>query len=94
MEQLIPLVIQLIGGAAGGNIIGLIKALPLNKIIATIAGLIGGVGGGQLAQYLPALLQLFGDNPNVGSGVASAGGGAVLTLIVGLIKKAMAAKAA
>lgn len=55
MEQLLPLIIQLIGGAAGGNAVGLLKQLPIGKIIATIAGLVGGVAGGQLADLLPLL---------------------------------------
>ncbi len=94
MEQLIPIVIQLIGGAAGGNIVGLLKGLPLNKILATITGLIGGVAGGQLADLLPMLQDLMGNGGFAADGAASAGGGAILTLVVGLIKKAMAAKVA
>lgn len=94
MEQLLPLIIQLIGGAAGGNAVGLLKQLPIGKIIATIAGLVGGVAGGQLADLLPLLQGLLENSGMLGDAGASAGGGAILTLIVGLIKKAMAGSAA
>ncbi len=82
--------------AAGGNIVAaLLKKLPLSKIVATIVGLIGGVGGGQLAGS-GMLEQVFGamgggDAP-AAQGASSAIGGAVLTMIVGFIKKAMAPK--
>jgi hypothetical protein len=94
MEQLIPIIIQLIGGAAGGNVVGaLLKNLDLNKVVATIAGIIGGLGGGQLAMLTGILEQLFGATAGggamVGNGVSSALGGAILTAIVGVVKKAM-----
>jgi hypothetical protein len=94
MEQLIPIIIQLIGGAAGGNIVGaLLKNLDLNKVVATIAGIVGGIGGGQLASLTGVLEQIFGDAAGAGgmagNGVSAALGGAILTAIVGFIKKAM-----
>jgi hypothetical protein len=94
MEQLLPLLIQLIGGAAGGNIAGAaLKNLNIGKIIATIVGIIGGVGGGQLAGLTGILVKIFGDAAGaggmVGNGASSAIGGALLTAIVGFIKKAM-----
>jgi ABC-type uncharacterized transport system permease subunit len=40
---IISLIIQLISGAAGGNVVGaLAKKLPLDKILATVLGAIGG----------------------------------------------------
>jgi hypothetical protein len=95
MEQLIPLVIQLIGGAAGGNIVGaLLKNANLSAILRTIVGVIGGVGGGQLASLLPMLEGLLGNQAGMGGQIAgnagaSAIGGALLTFIVGLIKQSM-----
>jgi hypothetical protein len=95
VEQLIPLVIQLIGGAAGGNIVGaLLKNANLSAILRTILGIVGGVGGGQLAGLLPMLQDLLGAQAGtggqiVGNAGASAAGGALLTLIVGLIKQSM-----
>ncbi len=90
---IISLLIQLVTGAAGGNVVGaLLKNLPVGKILATILGAVGGAGGAQLAAFLPMLQGLLGDG---GAGIAGdagvgAGGGALLTLIVGFIKKAMA----
>jgi hypothetical protein len=97
MEQLIPIIIQLIGGGAGGNVVAaVLKNLPLSKIVATIAGIIGGVGGGQLASsgMLEAVMSVLGGGESIGAqGASSAAGGALLTLIVGFIQKAMAPKA-
>lgn len=95
METLLPLLIQLIGGALGGNAVGLLKNLNLSKVIATVSGLIGGVAGGQLAGILDLMTKIFGEGAGglAGHGAASAGGGALLALIVGLIKKAMAKSA-
>lgn len=93
METIIPLVIQLIGGAAGGNVVGaLLKNANLSAILRTVLGIIGGVGGGQLAQFIPALeAMLSGDGGGalLGNAGASAVGGGLLTLIGGLIKQAM-----
>ena len=99
MEKLIPLIIQLIGGGVGGNAVGaLLKNLDLNKVVATISGIVGGVGGGQLADMLGLITKIFGEGGGnlgtvLGNGGASAIGGALLTAIVGFIKKSMAGNA-
>jgi hypothetical protein len=97
MEKLIPILIQLIGGGAGGNIVAaLLKNLDLNKVIATITGILGGLGGGQLADMMGWLDKILGASQGgqyAGQAGASAIGGALLTAIVGFIKKAMAGKA-
>jgi uncharacterized membrane protein YeaQ/YmgE (transglycosylase-associated protein family) len=95
MNALLPIIIQLISGGVGGNIAGaLLKKFNLGPIGNTIAGVLGGVGGGQLLSMLtgaaaPAAaggLDLTSLLSNVGgSGV----GGAVLMVIVGLIKAQM-----
>ncbi|WP_442483749.1 hypothetical protein [Aeoliella sp. SH292] len=92
MEALIPILIQLVGGAAGGNVVAaLLKNINLNKVIATITGLIGGVAGGQIANVLPMLEELMkGDAGMAANGGIAAGGGALLTFIVGMIQKSMA----
>ena len=95
MEQLIHLVIQLIGGAAGGNVVGaLLKNANLSSILRTVLGVVGGVGGGQLAALLPMMQGLMGDQAGTGGQIlgnvgASAIGGALLTYIVGLVKQSM-----
>ena len=95
MDKLLPIIIQIIGGAAGGNVIAaLLKNINLDKVIATITGIIGGIAGGQLADVTGLLEKVLGATGGgaemAGQGGASAIGGALLTAIVGFIKKAMA----
>ena len=92
---IINLIIQLIAGAVGGNAAGAgLKDYSLGQIGNTIVGALGGVGGGQLlAALLPVLAGTAG-NVDIGSvlGQAVGGGvaGAIVTIVVGLIKSAMA----
>jgi hypothetical protein len=95
MDQLIPLIVQLIGGAAGGNVVGaLLKNANLSAILRTVLGVVGGVGGGQLAQLIPVLQSMLDAHAGTGGQIAgnagaAAVGGALLTTIVGLIKQSM-----
>lgn len=95
MGSLVTLIIQLLGGAAGGNVVGaLLKNADLSAILRTVLGVVGGVGGGQLAALIPVLQSLLGDAAGtggqiVGNAGASAVGGALLTAIVGFIKQSM-----
>ena len=80
------IIINLLSGLAGGNAAGgLLKKFNMGTIWNSITGMLGGLGGGQLLNLL-----------NTGGGDASTvitqilsgvGGGAVLTAIVGFIKK-------
>ena len=84
MEALMPLIIQLISGAVGGNIIGaLVKKISLGFLGNTVAGLVGGGLGGH---FLSSML----GGGMVGDIGAAAGGGGVLMIIIGLIKSMMA----
>lgn len=98
MEQLLPLLIQLIGGGAGGNIAGtLLKNIDLSKLAQTIIGIIGGIAGGQAVDWmgvLESVLGAGGAGEMAGQAGASAIGGGLLVAIIGLIKKAMAGGAA
>ena len=93
MESILPLILQLVGGAGGGNLIAkLLKNFDLGPLGNTVIGLIGGLGGGQLAGLLGADIA-SGDITSmllslVGGGV----GGGVLTAIVGLIKNVLLKK--
>lgn len=93
MESLLPLIIQLISGAAGGNFAGsLMKNLSLGTIGNSLAGILGGGIGGQLLGMLGMAtgageMDLGGIIGSIASG--GVGGGAVMA-IIGLIKKAMA----
>jgi uncharacterized membrane protein YeaQ/YmgE (transglycosylase-associated protein family) len=79
--DLTVLLIQLVSGAVGGNVAGLAnKAKSLGPLLNTILGALGGLGGGQLATN------------TMGGGTATEVGaaavvGALLPLIVGMLKK-------
>jgi hypothetical protein len=91
------LIVELISGAAGGNIAGaLLKKLSLGPVGNSIAGIVGGGIGGQV---LGMLMGGGGAAPasgafDIGSLVAQIGGGgvggAILMAIVGAIRNAMA----
>lgn len=89
------LIIQLVSGAAGGNIAGsLLKKYSLGTLGNSIVGILGGGLGGQLLGMLGA-----GDagaaagGMDLGSIVASVAGGGVgggvLMAIIGLIRQSM-----
>jgi len=91
---LMNLIIQIIGGAIGGNGAGAsLKNLTLGPIGNTIAGAIGGGVGGQLLQLAIPILSGAGGHMDpaamagqlVGGGVA----GGILTAVVGAVKNAM-----
>ena len=78
--DLAAVLVQLIAGAAGGNVAGLAaKAKSLGPLLNTILGALGGLGGGQLA------------GSTMGGGTATEAGasavvGALVPLIVGMLK--------
>ncbi|MCB2135626.1 MAG: hypothetical protein KDE08_06730 [Rhodobacteraceae bacterium] len=91
MEQLI---ISLLSGAAGGNIVGkLLKNLDLGPLGNSIAGIIGGGLGSQIIAAMGAGGGDAAAGLDIGSiisGVVSGGaGGGVLMAIVGIIKQMM-----
>jgi len=93
MDNLFPLILQLVGGAAGGNLIAkLLKNLDLGPLGNTIIGLIGGFGGGQLAGLLGASTGGTDIIPMLVSLLGGGVGGGALTAIVGLIKTLIAKK--
>jgi hypothetical protein len=95
---LMNLVIQLVAGAVGGNVAGmLLKQYNLGPLGNSIAGIVGGGLGGQLLNIMltggamPAGAAAGGFDIGsiltqiVGGGV----GGGILMVIVGLIRQAM-----
>lgn len=61
MEMIVPLLVQLIGGAAGGNVVGkLIKQVNLGPVGNSIAGAVGGLAATWLAGMVPGLDSLVG----------------------------------
>jgi uncharacterized membrane protein YeaQ/YmgE (transglycosylase-associated protein family) len=83
--DLASLLIQLVSGAAGGNVGGVInKARSMGPLWNTVLGAIGGLGGGQL---LGGTLGGAVGNPTAGNIRASAIVGLVLPLIAAYFKK-------
>ena len=93
MESMLPLIINLISGAVGGNVAGgLMKKLSLGTMGNSIVGILGGGAGG-------ALLGMLGIDAGAGTtdiagilgSVVSGGvGGGVLMAIIGVLKNAFA----
>lgn len=82
MEQLVPWLISLVSGGAGGNLAGaLVKGLGGG--FKTIVGALGGLLGGQ---WLGPLLDIAGKLGAIGGNVASsAGAGAIITAVLGML---------
>ena len=101
MDVIVPLLVQLIAGGAGGNVIGqLVKSLNLGRTGNSIVGAIGGLVGTWLASMVPGLDSLVGTSAAAaggldlgalaGQGATSLVGGGLLTAIAGIIKSSMA----
>ena len=96
------LIIQLVSGAAGGNIAGsLMKQFDLGPVGNSIAGILGGAAGGQILGLLMSGAAAAGapaagglDVGSIVSNVVGGGvGGGVLMAIIGLVKSAMSKSA-
>jgi hypothetical protein len=93
MEAYLPLLIQLVSGALGGNVAGkLLKQRSLGTLGNSIVGILGGGIGGQLLGIMGIDVNAGGmDMAGILGSVAGGGvGGGVLMAIIGVIKKAMA----
>ncbi|MFY1902063.1 hypothetical protein ACOTJG_19820 [Achromobacter xylosoxidans] len=97
---IINLIIQLVAGAAGGNGLGkMLQQFNLGPLGNTIAGAIGGLAGGSwLAPMITAGAVAAGnsgmDLSAIASSVVGGGvGGAVLTLIAGIVRKMFVGRA-
>jgi uncharacterized membrane protein YeaQ/YmgE (transglycosylase-associated protein family) len=89
-NQLVSCLISLITGGVGGNIAGaLLKNFSLGPIGNTIAGVLG---GGLRGQLLTGLLGGGAPTGLLGNFAGSGIGGAVLMIVIGLIKQALAGK--
>jgi uncharacterized membrane protein YeaQ/YmgE (transglycosylase-associated protein family) len=92
MEEYLPLIIQLISGAVGGNVAGkLLPKLNLGTLGNSIAGIVGGGLGGTLLGMLGLATDGGMDVSGILSSLVGGGvGGGVVMAIVGVIKNAMA----
>ncbi len=94
MEGLLPLIIQLIAGAIGGNAAGsLMKKYSLGTLGNSLAGIIGGGLGGQILGMLGVAtsggMDFAGILSSLGSGAV---GGGVVMAIVGVIRSLITKK--
>lgn len=90
MESLLPILIQVAGGAIGGNAAGAaMKDKSLGTIGNSVVGILGGAGGGQLLNMLGILTTTGGTDISSMAGSAAGGGvgGAVLLLIIAIVRK-------
>jgi hypothetical protein len=104
MEVIVPILVQLIGGGVGGNVIAqIVKSLNLGPAGNTIVGAIGGIAGTWLAGMIPGLNSLVAGTAGAagaaggldigalaGQGATGLVSGGILTAIAGLIKSSMA----
>ncbi|GAB5406234.1 MAG: hypothetical protein Aurels2KO_44650 [Aureliella sp.] len=93
LMSFVPLIINLLCGAVGGNVAGgLIKKLNLGTVGNSLAGILGGGIGGQLLGMLGMSGGSGGalDLPTIISNVGAGGvGGGVVLAVVGLIKNVL-----
>jgi hypothetical protein len=90
---ILPYVLQAVGGAVGGNILGALTRGGGGVVGRTIIGAIGGVGAGYGAEHVAAVgnvtamwSNLAGDNSaNLANLITGAAGGGILGLIGGLL---------
>ena len=95
MDNAIPLIIQLVSGAVGGNVAGsLMKKFSLGTVVNSVLGIVGGGLGGQLLGMLGIDAPTGGiDVKSVVGSLASGGvGGGALIAIVGRIKTVLVKK--
>ena len=92
MENLLPLILNLISGAAGGNLAGsLLKNLNMGTLWNSVLGILGGGLGHSLLGMLGMDSAGGMDLAGIIGSLASGGvGGGVLMAIVGIVKKMIA----
>ena len=96
MENLLPILIQAISGAVGGNAAGALKKeISLGTLGNSIAGIVGGPLGGLILGALGINAGGAGtmDLGNIIGSIAGGGiGGGILMAIIGWVKKAVVKK--
>jgi hypothetical protein len=98
MDSLLSWVIPLVSGAVGGVGAGqVLKNQSLGTVGNAISGIAGGGLGALIMQYIPVIASAITsggatatDPAVIGSNIAGGGiGGAIIMIVVGLIKKKM-----
>lgn len=95
--DIVPLIIQLVSGAVGGNVAGAaMKDKSLGTLGNSIAGILGGGAGGAILQSVLGSAAAGGGGLDLQSILANVGGGgvggAILMAIIGIVKGAMSKK--
>lgn len=86
MDSLIPLLVQLLSGAVGGNVAGaILKSVSLGTLGNSLAGVLGGGVGGQL---VGALLGEAAEGL-IGQVLGGAVGGALVLILAGFLRRMM-----
>ena len=89
----LPLIIQLVSGAVGGNLAGsVMKESSMGTLWNSVAGIAGGGLGGQILGMM-GMAAASGDMSVSGilTSIASGGvGGGIVMAVIGMVKKAMA----
>ncbi|MBK9735873.1 MAG: hypothetical protein IPO92_13320 [Saprospiraceae bacterium] len=90
----LPLIIQLLSGAVGGNLAGkLMPSASMGTMVNSILGILGGGLGGQLLGMLGMAPQTGMDLMGIIGNIAAGGvGGGVFMAIIGIIKSMMGSK--
>lgn len=93
--DIVALIVQLLSGAVGGNIAGMLfKKIDLGTLGNSLAGIVGGGLAGQLLNLMGLFTRAQGagiDLTSILGNIAAGGvGGGVLMAIIGAIKNAMA----
>jgi hypothetical protein len=98
MEAILPIIIQIVTGIIGGQAVGAaVKQAAMGQLPKIISGALGGVGGAAILGSLlgggavdpAAAMGGLGGALNLENIVGGAGGGAILTGIVGAVMNAM-----
>lgn len=87
----LPLIIQLVSGAVGGNLAGsLMKNFSMGTLWNSVLGIIGGGLGGQALGMMGVDLQSGMDVQGIIGSIAGGGvGGGIILAIVGVIRSAI-----
>ena len=91
------LIVEAVSGAVGGNVAGAaMKEKSLGAVGNSIAGIVGGGLGGTILQSVMGSAAAGGGGMDMQSILANVGGGgvggAILMVVIALIKNAMASK--
>ncbi|MCF6302798.1 MAG: hypothetical protein L3J13_06305 [Devosiaceae bacterium] len=75
MEALLPIIMQLVGGGAGGAAVSkLMSGGNMSAVLGMVTGAVGGVGGTFLAGMIPGLSGMLGKATDMAGAASDAAG--------------------